>query len=72
MGWRLWSGITLTGETEPIAPPASFGWWQYTTNLMLRMDGELVASTERDGTMRSPNNDRATDSPGPASDEVRP
>jgi hypothetical protein len=45
-GWVLWSGLTLTGEMIMKPPYTGFGWWQYTTKLALRTDGELVAFEE--------------------------
>lgn len=42
LGWPLWSGVVVKGNTEPLSAPAKFGWWHYMRSLVLRLDGEVV------------------------------
>jgi len=69
-GWPLWSETVLRGETEPLEAIARFGWWNYKLFLALRVDGDLVTTVQRDGSMPSPNNDIEAKVPSVARDDV--
>src|SRR5581483_245262 len=49
LGWVLWEGVTLTGESVYKSPYSGFVWWVYKTRIALRADGELVSFEVSEG-----------------------